>query len=221
MQADEGDDLTFTVSVANPPSSGDVTVNYEVRGITATGPGSATGDDFDMKSPTTATGTLTITAPQTTATVTLTTEKGDAYEPDETLRLDLTSPSANAVFRDAVAIGTIVQECVNPTDSNQDPPTLSHTNRAITGLPGILRIADEGQQVYFAITVKRPLLLRRRRLCHVDRRGHHHRFGRFHQAVHLGGLRVRRQLRGGVFAESRVPVRRQHPPPDHLLPRHR
>ena len=153
---EEGNDLVFTVAVANPPSSGDVTVDYAVSGLTATGPGTATGDDFDMSSPTTATGTLTITAPQTTGTVTLTTESGDAYEPDETVRLDLTNPSANAVLVDATGIGTIEQECVDPADPSHTPPALSFRAGRLSGLAQVLGSADEGVQIPFAVTIDAP-----------------------------------------------------------------
>ena len=153
---EEGFDLVFTVTVANPPSTGDVTVDYEVRGLTATGPGSATGDDFDMKSPTGATGQLTITAPNTTATVTLSTESGDAYEPDETVRLDLSNSSANALINDATGIGTIEQECVNPTDNTHTPPALSFRTGRLTGLAQTLGTADEGVQIPFAVTIDAP-----------------------------------------------------------------
>ena len=155
-QAEEGDDLVFTVTVANPPSTGDVTVDYEVRGLTATGPGSATGDDFDMKSPTGATGQLTITAPNTTATVTLSTESGDAYEPDETVRLDLSNSSANALINDATGIGTIEQECVDPTNSSHTPPALGFRTGRLTGLTQTLGTADEGVQIPFAVTIDAP-----------------------------------------------------------------
>ena len=153
---EEGNDLVFTVAVANPPSSGDVTVDYAVSGLTATGPGRDPGDDFDMSSPTTATGTLTITAPQTTGTVTLTTESGDAYEPDETVRLDLTNPSANAVLVDATGIGTIEQECVDPADPSHTPPALSFRAGRLSGLAQVLGSADEGVQIPFAVTIDAP-----------------------------------------------------------------
>ena len=153
---EEGFDLVFTVTVANPPSTGDVTVDYAVAGLTATGPGSLTGDDFDMKSPTGATGQLTITAPNTTATVTLSTESGDAYEPDETVRLDLSNSSANALINDATGIGTIEQECVDPTNSSHTPPALGFRAGQLTGLTQTLGTADEGVQIPFAVTIDAP-----------------------------------------------------------------
>ena len=154
--ADEGNDLTFTVSAANLPATGNVTVDYTAAGLTATGPGTATGDDFDMKSPTTATGTLTLSSTQTTATITLTTAKGDAYEPDETLRIDLSNPSANAVLSDATGIGTIRQECVTQTDTTQPPPAFQFESGQLTGLPHALGTATEGQKMYFAFTINAP-----------------------------------------------------------------
>ena len=154
--ADEGNDLTLTVSATNLPATGNVTVDYTVSGLTATGPGTATGDDFDMKSPTTATGTLTLSSTQTTATVTLTTTKGDAYEPDETVRIDLSNPSANAVLSDAAGIGTINQECVDQSITTQSPPAFQFESGQLTGLPHALGTAPEGQKMYFAFTINAP-----------------------------------------------------------------
>ena len=164
---DEGTDLAFIVSVANAPSAGNVTVTYTVSGLTATGPGTATGDDFDVKSQTDAngtvtlssgqtTGSLTFSTSQTTATVTLTTKSGDAYEPDETVRLDLSGPSANAVLKDATAIGTIQQECVDPTNSSHTPPALSFRTGNLTGLSQTLGTAVEGVRIPFAVAIDAP-----------------------------------------------------------------
>ena len=154
--ADEGNDLTFTVSATNLPATGNVTVDYTVSGLTASGPGTATGDDFDMKSPATATGTLIFTSSITSRTVTLSTESGDAYEPDETLRIDLSNPSGSGVLQDAVGIGTINQECINPTNSSHTPPTLSFRSGHLTGLAQTLGTADEGVQIPFAVTIDAP-----------------------------------------------------------------
>ena len=131
VQVDEGDDLVFTVTVENPPASDQVTVDYTISDISTTA-----GDDYQINSPYSSSGTLTINARQVSLPITISTTSGDAYEPDESLRIDLSSPSANAVLGDSVAIGTIVQECVDPSDPAQPPPALSvsHSHRTFEGV---------------------------------------------------------------------------------------
>ena len=157
-QAQEGDDLEFIVTVENPPTSGQVTVGYDIRGLSAT-----EGNDYQINPPYSASGdTLTFNAGETSLTIPITTTSGDAYEPDETLRIDLSGPSTNAVLGDPTAIGTITQECVDPDDPNQPPPALGFRVGRVTGTldsldaSPLLATAVEGEQMPFAVTVDAP-----------------------------------------------------------------
>ena len=68
----------------------------------------------------------------------------------------MSNPSGNGVLQDAVGIGTINQECVDPDDSTQNPPALSFRSGRLTGLAQTLGTADEGVQIPFAVTIDAP-----------------------------------------------------------------
>ena len=121
VQVDEGEVLEFIVEADNLPASEEVTVVYKISDISTTA-----GDDYQIDPPHMSTGALTINGSVGSQTISITTF-ADATEPDESLRIDLSGPSANAVLGDPSAIGTILQECVDPNDSAQDPPALTVT----------------------------------------------------------------------------------------------
>ena len=101
--ADEGDAVTFTVSLS-PASGRQVTVDYATSSGTAT-----SGTDF-----TAAPGTLTFAANETSKTVSVRTTEDLIKEEDETFTLTLSSPT-NATLGDATATGTISDDDERPT----------------------------------------------------------------------------------------------------------
>ena len=131
VQVDEGEILEFVVRAANLPVTGQVTVDYTISDISTTA-----GDDYRIDPPYSSSDELTFNAGLNSHDIRIPTVSGDGYEPDETLRIDLRNPSANAVLGDPVAIGTINQPCVDPNDSTQPAPglSLSHGHRTFEGL---------------------------------------------------------------------------------------
>ena len=119
VQVDEGEVLQFVVLAENLPASEEVTVKYAISDISTTA-----GDDYQINPPHSSSDTLTINGSVGSQTISITTF-ADAIEPDESLRIDLSRPSTNAVLGDPTAIGTINQKCVNPNDPDQAPPALS------------------------------------------------------------------------------------------------
>lgn len=101
--------LTFTVSL-DRPSGRTVTVDY------ATKDGSATeGTDYTKGS-----GKVTFAPGETSKDVVVDVTGDTTDEPDETLGLDLSSPT-NATLTDGTATGTIVDDDAAPTLSVDDP----------------------------------------------------------------------------------------------------
>ena len=78
-------------------TTGNVTVNYTLTGITAT-----SGLDYQHTG-----GTITITAGTTGATIILATSGDTIYELNETFQVILSSPSSNATIIDATGVVTI------------------------------------------------------------------------------------------------------------------
>ena len=102
-EADEGEDVSFTVSLSEATTT-QVSVNY------ATSSGSATeGTDFSEAS-----STLNFEAGTTSKTITVSTTEDTTDESGETFTVTLSSPS-NATLGDATATGTI-------KDDDEPPP---------------------------------------------------------------------------------------------------
>ena len=100
-------DFAVTLSEASP--FGPVSVDY------ASSDGTATTADGDY---TATAGTLTIAAGDTAGTISVPVNGDTTFEPDETLTVTLTNPSANVVLGTAVATGTLL---------NDDPGGLADT----------------------------------------------------------------------------------------------
>ncbi|MGE3329174.1 MAG: Calx-beta domain-containing protein, partial [Acidimicrobiia bacterium] len=111
---------TFTVTL-DAPSGLTVTVDY------ATASGSATsGADFTATS-----GSLTFAPGETSKTVTVAITNDGTYEGLETFTVDL-SNAANATFLDASGSGSITDDGTGPGGSDDDRPSLSIANIAVT-----------------------------------------------------------------------------------------
>ena len=131
--ADEGDDLSFTVSLGTA-SGRAVTVNYATSDGTA-----VAGSDY-----TAASGTLTFAAGDMTKTVTVSTTEDELDEDDETFTFTLSSPgNAGLAGGDTTlaATGTI-------TDNDEPPGTVSGEGLAIADAS-----ATEGGSVSFEVTL--------------------------------------------------------------------
>ena len=98
-QAQEGDDLTFAVTLSRAVA-GDLTANWTLANGTA-----VAGGDF----PASQSGTLTIPAQQTAGTIRVRTTEDSSFEPDETLLLTLAVPHW-AALKDAPATGRIIND---------------------------------------------------------------------------------------------------------------
>ncbi len=108
----EGGSLTFTVTKTGTTLSS-YSVNYATAGGTAT-----SGTDFTATS-----GTLTFLAPQTTRTITVATIDDSAIEADETVLVNLSSPTGGATITTAQGIGSIA----NNDTTNLPPVTNADT----------------------------------------------------------------------------------------------
>ncbi len=106
--AEEGDAMTFTVSLSEQDSNA-VTVEYATS-VESSDTATA-GTDY-----TTTSGTLTIAANTDSNTFTVATTEDTTTEGDETFTVTLTSPSSNAALGTATATGTI---------EDDDQPTFS------------------------------------------------------------------------------------------------
>jgi hypothetical protein len=118
MTIEEGDsgetNMVFTVTLNNPPSTGDVTVNYATSNDTAT-----SGTDYAAAS-----GTLTFAQGTTTQQIMVPVTGDTTIEPDETFIVTL-SAAVNATISDAAATGTI------ENDDEAPAATLSITDRTL------------------------------------------------------------------------------------------
>ncbi|RIK82793.1 MAG: hypothetical protein DCC68_05345 [Planctomycetota bacterium] len=122
--------MVFTVTLANPPSSGNVTVQF------ATGGGTATANtDY-----TTTTGTLTFTPGTTTQTISVPIVGDTTFEPDETFTVTLSNPT-NATLSDATATGTITNDDNNALLSIADQ-TLVEGNSGTTNMVFTVTLAN-------------------------------------------------------------------------------
>lgn len=102
----EGGTLTFTVTKANAASA-----SHSVSYSTANGTALA-GSDYSSRS-----GTLTFTSTQTSKAISVPTIEDTNYEPNETLYVNLSSPTGGATISDLQGVGTI-----NNDDSANTPP---------------------------------------------------------------------------------------------------
>ncbi|HFD13258.1 MAG TPA: hypothetical protein ENJ32_12435, partial [Crenotrichaceae bacterium] len=113
----EGDvgtsNLDFVVSLSSATSA-DVTLDY----ATSNGSATTTDNDYIAISNT----TLTIPAGETTATISVTVNNDTSVELDETLNLDLSNISSNAILGTTQAVGTIL---------NNDFPQVSISNAEV------------------------------------------------------------------------------------------
>ena len=133
----EGGTLSFTVN-----KIGASTISHNVSYATSNGSASSSSD-YTAKS-----GTLTFTSSQTSKTVTVSTTSDAAYENNETLNINLSSPTAGATIANTVInIGGInipVNGHGTGTITNNDsPPSFSVNNKS----------AAEGSGVTFTITL--------------------------------------------------------------------
>jgi hypothetical protein len=92
--------LTFTVTL-DAPAAGTVTVNYATSDGTAT----TAGGDYVAAS-----GTVTFVAGDISEQITITVNGDTNVEPNETLTVTLSNPSANASINDGTGIGTITND---------------------------------------------------------------------------------------------------------------
>ena len=136
-QAEEGEDLTFTVTLS-AESGKTVTVDWEADYDDALGDTTADdGSDF-----TEANGTLTFEPGdpgETTKTFTVSTTEDETFEPNETFTVTLSNPT-NATIPDATAKGTI---------ENDDPATLVSNIEQTTDELGTLNALDADQSLQF------------------------------------------------------------------------
>ncbi|MDQ1479487.1 MAG: large repetitive protein, partial [Actinomycetota bacterium] len=95
--------LTFTVTLSAAPAAGQsATVDVATTDGTATA-----GSDYTAVAPTT---TLTFSAGQSTKTVNVPIKGDTTVEPNETLMLTLSAPSANTIVADSGGLGAIVND---------------------------------------------------------------------------------------------------------------
>jgi Calx-beta domain len=106
----EGDDLVFTVT-----RHGSINSSYSVGYTTAPGTAAA-GTDY-----TSASGPLTFGPDDFTRTVTVHSTADSAFEPDETLFVNLSGATGGATIVDSQATGTIVND-----DSSNQPPVAAN-----------------------------------------------------------------------------------------------
>ncbi len=119
-------ELVFTVTLS-PASTGQVSVEWEDQ-TTVTGTAEP-GSDYTALSP--SDGTLTFMAGETTKTITVEVLGDGAVEPDETVRVAISSPNPSgtpirdadgAIAAAAVGVGTITNDDAPPASSAPPPP---------------------------------------------------------------------------------------------------
>ena len=123
--ANEGDDITFTVTL-DPVSSREVTVDWATS--------VASGDTAAQADFTADSGTLTFAAGDSSKTFTVATAEETTSEPDETFTVTLSNASGATLPADATATGTI-------TDDDQAPLSIADAS------------ADEGDSATFTVTL--------------------------------------------------------------------
>ena len=123
--ANEGDDITFTVTL-DPVSSREVKVDWATS--------VASGDTAAQADFTANSGTLTFAAGDSSKTFTVATAEETTSEPDETFTVTLSSASGATLPADATATGTI-------TDDDQAPLSIADAS------------ADEGDSATFTVTL--------------------------------------------------------------------
>jgi hypothetical protein len=120
----------FTVTLNNPGPT-PVTVQYATENGTA-----VSGSDYQAKS-----GTLTFASGERTKTISVPVAGDTTFEPDETFKVRLSSPSG-ATLADAEGLGTIVNDDQPPAQLvDKRPPKIKV--KAITG-PGLLDALKHG-----------------------------------------------------------------------------
>ena len=119
-------EMVFTVTLS-PASTGQVTVEWEDQ-TTVTGTAEP-GSDYTALSP--GSGVLTFMAGETTKTITVEVLGDGAVEPDETVRVAISSPNPSgtpirdadgAIAAAAVGVGTITNDDAPPASSAPPPP---------------------------------------------------------------------------------------------------
>ncbi len=126
VEGDSGmSDMVFTVTLANPPASGDVTVDFSTNDDTATA-----GADY-----TTTSGTLTFAQGTTSLTISVPVIGDTTDEADEAFTVTLSNAS-NATIGTATAIGTITDddEAAAATISIGDATVVEGTGAGSTDL---------------------------------------------------------------------------------------
>lgn len=110
VSVSEGGNLVFTVT-----KSGVTSKTHNVSYATANG--TASSNDYTSKS-----GALTFTSSQTSKTISVPTTEDSTYEPNETVKLNLSNATNGATISDSQGVGTI-----NNDDTNQ-PPNAANDN---------------------------------------------------------------------------------------------
>ena len=110
--ATEGGTITFTVTKANAAAQSH-SVSYSTASGTAT-----SGTDFPATS-----GTLTFGSSETSKTLTVQTTQDSTIESDETLYVNLSSPTGGALIGDGQGVGTIL----NDDQPNSPPNAVNNT----------------------------------------------------------------------------------------------
>ena len=118
VTAEEGVNLTFTVTRSGPTSSSQ-SVNYATANGTA-----LAGSDYVARS-----GTLSFNSGQTSRTVTVTSIEDTAAEPNETFYVNLSSATGGATISDSQGLGTITND-----DTSNSPPNALADSKTVSGL---------------------------------------------------------------------------------------
>ena len=137
VSANEGDALVFTLTLS-APSAKTATVRYTTANQTAT------AADYAATS-----GTASFAPGATTINVTVPTTEDLTAEPDETLRLLLSSAS-QMIIADSTGIGVIVNDDLPPTVSVSSPSPIAEGNSGVKTLNFTVSLSAPSSQ---AITV--------------------------------------------------------------------
>ena len=119
--ANEGDALTFTVTLATACGTESASIPFDTRRFNGGTPSGSASEGADYQR---TQGTVTFTGTETTKTVTVNTIEDTTTEPDETFSLFLGTPTGTcgATVTDGEAVGTIRNDD-GPSPSPTPPPT--------------------------------------------------------------------------------------------------
>ena len=146
-RAVEGGMLVFSVTL-DRESGQPVTVHAQTEDMTAEAPGDYAGLDSTE---------LQFAPGQRSLDVAVQSHSDHDYEPDEAFALVLSGPVSNGLIDRAVGIGTIAQPCVEVSDDQQRPPTLTFATGVSPGEQQELGVAEEGDTVVVEVELDQPL----------------------------------------------------------------